>query len=418
MPAIAWSLQRRPLSSLTEWPDNPRCLTTKGMADLKRSIEKFGCCEPLVINTDGMICGGHGRKKTLEAMGVAEVDCYVPERALDKKEFEELNIRLNQNISGEWDFDKLANVFDMAELTDWGFDEAQLVGAFNEITAGNTEDNAIPETPKEPVCNPGDLWVMGGHRLLCGDSTNVQHVERLMAGEKAVLMNTDPPYGISFDNAALGTTRKEYDKIANDELHDKELQSFLESVFSLAAGVVLVPNAAWYLWHAHLTQGFFAAAAAAAAAVILHRQIIWVKPRLILGRGQYQWKHEPCFMGWIKGNQPPDYGLGHGERTQTTVWEIDGVSKSCRDEFDHASPKPVQLFEIPLVKHTKPNEICYEPFAGTGPQFIAAEKTGRRCFGLEIEPKYADVILKRWANFTGKQPVRDDGVKWGEACGG
>jgi DNA modification methylase len=223
-----------------------------------------------------------------------------------------------------------------------------------------------------------------------------------MGNLRAGLMNTDPPYGISFDNAALGPTRKKYTAIANDDKQDGHLQAFLEAVFQVAAGLALKQDAAWYLWHAHLTQGFFAAAAAAAARVILHRQIIWVKPRLVLGRGQYHWKHEPCFMGWVEGHQPPDYGLGAGERTQTTVWQLEGVSQAERDQFDHASPKPVALFRVPIVKHLRSGEVCFEPFAGTGPQFIAAEEHGVRCFGLEITPRYCQVILDRWEAFTGQ----------------
>ena len=188
-------------------------------------------------------------------------------------------------------------------------------------------------------------------------------------------------------------------RVAKDELRDEVLQEFLEKAFG-AAKLALADNSAWYLWHAYLTQGFFAAAAAAAAAeVILHRQIIWVKPVLLLGRGQYHWKHEPCFMGWVQGHQPPDYA----DRTQTTIWEIESVSHSDRKEFNHSTPKPVELFRRPILKHLKAVEICYEPFAGSGPQFIAAEDTGRRCYGLEIEPAYCDVIVKRWQNFTGKE---------------
>ena len=134
---------------------------------------------------------------------------------------------------------------------------------------------------------------------------------------------------------------------------------------------------------------------------MLHRQIIWVKPALLLTRGQYHWKHEPCFMGWVKGHQPPDYGRGNGERDQTTVWEVASVTNSEREEYNHSCPKPVGLFTIPIVKHLKPGEIAYEPFAGSGPQFIAAEQLGRRCYGMECEPRYCDVIVKRWEQFTG-----------------
>jgi DNA modification methylase len=130
---------------------------------------------------------------------------------------------------------------------------------------------------------------------------------------------------------------------------------------------------------------------------------VWVKPVLVFGRGQYHWKHELCFMGWVDGHQPPDYGLGHGERTQTTVWEIASVTQAERKEFNHSTPKPVALFTTPIVKHLKPHELAYEPFAGTGPQIIAAEQTERACRAIEIEPQYVQVALDRWAAFTGQR---------------
>ncbi len=250
----------------------------------------------------------------------------------------------------------------------------------------------------------GTLILKSRHRLLCGDSTKAEDVGRLMAGEKAGLMNTDPPYGVAYTNDDRPNPGVAKPRVANDELADEKLQQFLESVFKAACSIALIDKAAWYLWHAHLTQGYFAAAAAAAN-VVLHRQIIWVKPVLLLGRGQYHWKHEPCFMGWVKGQQPPDYGLGNGERTQTTVWEIGTVSQAERKEFNHSTPKPVGLFTIPIVKHLKPGEICYEPFAGSGPQFIAAEQLGRRCFGMELSPAYCDVIVSRWERLSGKKAV-------------
>jgi len=271
-------------------------------------------------------------------------------------------------------------------------------------------EDEIPEPPADPITKPGDLWVLGEHRLLCGDSTKAEDVARLMNGERAQLMNTDPPYGVSYANDDRPNPGVAKPRVANDSLTDEQLQAFLESCFRAALEHALLPDAAWYMWHAHLTQGYFAAAAAAAN-VVLHRQIIWVKPVLLLGRGQYHWKHEPCFMGWVKGNQPPDYGEGKGERTQTTVWEIGTVTQAERKEFNHATPKPVKLFEIPIVKHTKKSEIVYEPFSGSGPQVIAAEQLGRKCYGMEISPQYCDVIVKRWETLTGKKAEL-------EACNG
>ena len=146
--------------------------------------------------------------------------------------------------------------------------------------------------------------------------------------------------------------------------------------------------------------------AAAAAGVALHRQIVWVKPVLLLGRGQYHWKHEPCFFGWVEGKQPSDYGRGGGERDQTTVWEVDGISQAERKTLNHSTPKPVGLFTVPIVKHLRRNEVCFEPFCGSGPQLIAAEQCNVSCRAIEIEPAYVQVAIDRWEQFTGSKAVK------------
>jgi DNA modification methylase len=266
----------------------------------------------------------------------------------------------------------------------------------------------------------GQLWEFGEHRLLCGDCRDTASVELLMQGELAGLMNTDPPYGISYRNDERphpggdkhypSNPRVAKPTILNDNLEGKELQEFLEQCFRAAADIALCKDAAWYMWHAMLLQGYFAAAAAVAAGLIIHRQIIWVKPVLLLGRGHYHWKHELCFMGWVQGHEPPDYGRGAGERDQHTVWEVDSVTHAEREEFGLPTPKPVELFSVPIIKHLKRGEVCYEPFAGTGPQFVAAERYGVKCYGMDLDPACVAVTLERLSQM-GLTPKLCNGIK-------
>ncbi len=400
-------------------PKNPRRITDQAAAGLSVSLSEFGDLSGIVFNerTQQLVCGHQRIDQIRKRWGELPIEGDV----IRSPEGHEFRVRLvdwpiakqraanvaanSQRIAGEFTDGLDVILSEIKSDTPELYDSLLFAELQHAVATPAIAEDDVPEPPKKPITKPGDLWLLGEHRLLCGDSTKSDQVERLFKKERAGLMNTDPPYGINFDNASLGPSRKDYAKIENDDLCDAKLQAFLESVFRVTTAHALNQNAAWYLWHAHLTQGYFAAAAAAAN-VVLHRQIIWVKNRLILGRGHYHWKHEPCFMGWVKGSQPPDYGAGNGERTQTTVWEIAGLGTKDRAEFDHASPKPVQLFAIPIVKHLKPGEICFEPFSGSGPQFIAAQQLGRRCFGIEIEPKYCDVIVKRWETLTGEKAKR------------
>jgi len=314
-----------------------------------------------------------------------------------------------------------------ATLAEWepeviaGLEPGDLEGIFNEdeladiLGEGEAEEDdfdaekhlASIEVPK---AKRGELYLLGEHRLLCGDSTSAEDVARLMNGERGVLMNTDPPYGIDYVALKKGMPGFKFsNKVANADIENDDkttgaaLQEFLEAAIRTAVPH-LADDCAFYLWHPMLTQGtFFAAAAAAAAAdILIHRQIIWVKPNFVLTRsGMYHWKHELCFFGWRRGNQPPWYG----EKNQTSVWELG------RDDGNaHPTQKPVALFAPPIHNHTKSGEIVYEPFAGSGSQIIAAEQTGRRCYAMEIEPKYIDVIVERWQQLTGKTAILANGA--------
>lgn len=262
---------------------------------------------------------------------------------------------------------------------------------------GLTDPDSIPENVKEVRVKRGEIWILGEHRLMCGDSTSPDDVRTLMAGQKASLWSSDPPYGINHVEVSQEKGQsKGYKKIANDHLQDEALKKFIFNSIDVSLPY-MNDNFAFYMWHAMKMQAYFsqaAAAAAAAAGILFHRQIIWVKPQFVFGRGHYHWRHELCLMGWKQGSEPPFYG----ERNQSTVWEV-------AREMDkiHPTQKPVELFAIPIRNHLKTNEIVYEPFSGSGSNFIAAEQCGVRCFGMELEPHYCQVIIDRWEAFTGKK---------------
>lgn len=392
-----WSVER-----LKPYLRNPRN-NDSAVDRMVASIKQFGFAVPILARVSGEIVDGHLRMKAALKIPMAEVP-VIPCDGWTEVQVRAFRLMVNRSVTwAEWDTPALAVEF--GELKALNFDLSMTGFSLPEIerylpNIGEGEDDA-PEPPVEPVTKLGDLWVMGEHRLLCGDATKAMDVQSLMGGDAAGLMNTDPPYGVRYDSAELHpSSRVSYAPIEGDQQQGAELQAFLEKAFTQALQAVS-SNAAWYCWHAALTEGVFAGAAAGAAGVILHRQIIWVKPHLVFGRGQYHWKHEVCFMGWVKGNPPPDYS----NHTDTTVWEVQGVQIGARREFGHSTPKPVELFRRPILKHLQTGEIAYDPFAGSGPQFIAAELTERRCFGLEIDPRYCDVIVNRWEKLTGKRAV-------------
>lgn len=387
----------RPIAWFKPYEHNPR-KNDKAVDRIRASIREFGFAVPILARSDGEVIDGHLRLKGAIAENLAELPVILCD-GWTPAQVKAFRLMVNRSVTwADWDLDALALEF--ADIKGLDFDLSMTGFDTREIDAlllkPDAAEDDLPPVPDAPVTRFGDLWLLGTHRLLCGDATRLDHVHRIMNGERAGLISTDPPYGIDYDSAKLHDHGVSFAKISNDQKKDEVLQAFLETAFTVALEAIR-PNAVWYVWHAMLTQAFFAAAAA--AAVILHRQIIWVKPVLVFGRGQYHWKHELCFMGWIKGHEPPNL-TGHSD---TTVWEIDGVKMGDRKDFKHSTPKPVELFRRPILKHLNRNEIAYEPFAGSGPQFIAAEMTERRCFGLELEPAYCDVIVTRWQNLTGKE---------------
>lgn len=393
------NLEHLPIATLLPYARNSRTHSPEQIAQIAASIREFGFTNPVLIDADNGIIAGHGRVMAAQSLGLAEVPC-IRLGHLTETQKRAYVIADNQlALNAGWDMDTLraelealqAEAFDLPLL---GFDDETMAELLAEPPgAGNTDPESTPPLQADAISRIGDVWIMGGHRIMCGDSTDAGSVALLMNGARAALMQTDPPYGIAYNSADLHVNGSNHAPIENDDILDGEkLQSFLEAVIR-AALPSLQEDAAFYLWHPMLTQGTFFAAAAAAD-ILIHRQIIWAKPSMVFGRGDYHWQHELCFYGWRRGNRPPF----HGPRNQTTLWQVGRETSK-----DHPTAKPVALWVPPINNHTKPGGLMYEPFSGSGSQIIAAESTGRRCYAMELSPRYVDVAVRRWQDHTGKQ---------------
>ena len=398
------------LSTLIPDGKNANRGSERGNQMIEDSLREYGAGRSILLDKHGRIIAGNKTAENAGAIGMEDVLVVQSDGTrlvavqrtdldLDDPHTRQLAIADNRSgqVSLDWDVDALKGlVEDGVDLAPfWTADE--LAAMWPQTMDLLTDEDDVPPVPVEPVSKLGDIYVLGNHRLMCGDSTVLADVERLMGGQKAALFATDPPYGVAYGDET-GDEASKFGKIANDENNGPKLQSFLEDAFT-AWLPFLNPDAAWYLWHAQMTQGFFAAAAAAAA-VLIHRQIIWVKPSLVMGHGDYHWKHELCFYGWVKGNR----ARWLGDRKQTTVWEI-----GRENDHIHPTQKPVEIFTRPMEFHTLRGEIVAEPFSGSGSQIIAAEKMGRKCYAMELDPRYVDVAVTRWEQATGKKAVLSAG---------
>ena len=426
-------IERIPLARIDPAPYNPRRDLQPGDAEytkLERSIDEFGLVEPLVWNArSGRLVGGHQRLKVLVARGESAVEVSVVDLPPDKEKA--LNLALNK-VSGAWDEARLAALLDgLTKLPDFdmaltGFDPPEVEDLLIDhgLRPAEAEDfdvNAeLARIGAEPVTQAGDLIELGGHRLLCGDCTDPAQVRRLVesgGGRLAVLFATDPPYLVGYDGTnhpvskrkrrerqrkRLADGNKDWSGTYGVSWDDADEQSELYARFVAAAvAEAVAPDAAWYCWHASRRQAALERVWADHGAFV-HSQIVWVKNIPVLTRSWYAWQHEPCFMGWVKGSKPPR----RSREVLPTVWRFDTLATGPARP-DHPTPKPVELFEIPMRQHTQEGDLCYEPFAGSGTQVIAAERLKRRCLAMEISPVYCDLIVRRWIHFVG--PGRADG---------
>lgn len=373
---------------------NPRGLTEKEEGDLQKSLDTFGMVEPIVVNTykgrENIIIGGHQRYYMEKKTGHETIPCVQVSLPLEKEQ--ELNLRLNKN-NGHWEWDMLAN-FKEDLLAQVGFSADELSDVFKKNMKEAQEDEAPPADESKPaISKPGVVYQIGRHRLLCGDATKVEDIETLMAGAKADMIFTDPPYNVDY----TGKT-KESLKIKNDKFADEDFFTFLLKSFQNMA-IAVDGGAPIYVCHAD-SEGLNFRRAFIEAGFLMKQVLVWAKNSLVMGRQDYQWKHEPILYGWRDGGTHKWYG----GRAETTLWEIDRPSRSS----EHPTMKPIALIAKALKNSSKEDDIVLDVFGGSGSTLIACEQFDRTCYMVELDPKYCDVIRKRYANF------KEQGDKWEE----
>ena len=387
------TLETIQIDALIPYARNSRTHSDAQVAQIAASIKEFGFTNPVLIDGGGGIIAGHGRVLAARKLGLSEVPCIRLEHLTDaqKRAYVIADNRLALN-SG-WDTEMLKVEF--ADLQDLGFD-LELTGFdLDEIkellapvgTEGLTDPDDAPPLPENPRTRPGDIWVMGKHRLLCGDSTSVSDLEKLTEGQLVDMWLTDPPYNVAYEG---GT--KEKLTIKNDEMGDDQFRQFLRDAYT-AADMVMKPGAVFYIWHAD-SEGYNFRGAARDAGWKVRQCLIWKKSSMVMGRQDYHWKHEPCLYGWKEGASH----LWAADRKQTTILEFEKPTRNG----EHPTMKPVALFEYQLLNNTKGGDQVLDSFGGSGTTLIAAEKNGRVARIMELDPKYCDVIVRRWQDFTGK----------------
>lgn len=401
------AIRRVPIASLHLDPANARAHPERNLESIVGSLKRFGQAEPLVVQKGtSRVVGGNGRLVAMTKLGWTE--CDVVELEISDVEAASLGLALNRTSDlAEWDEPALAKILkflrDEDALVGVGFDAPEiddLIAALDFGTPGIVEDPG-PDPPSAlAVARRGDTWLLGSHRLMCGDSTNAEEMARLVGKDKIALLSTDSPYCVNYtgndrpihDGKPSG---KDWSNVYR-EVDIADLGQFLDGTFSACLPHV-VAHAPVYLWHAHVQQPTVAAAFERHG-LLLHQVIVWVKPCATFGHSYFRWRHEPCAFGWRQGSKPE-----HGVAQLDTVWECDWDGKSRPIDLGHPTSKPTRLFEIPIELHTKPGQVVLEPFSGSGSQLIAAEKLGRQCRAMEITPAFVDVAIKRWQKATGNE---------------
>jgi site-specific DNA-methyltransferase (adenine-specific) len=384
-------VETRPISDIKPYPNNPR-QNDDAVEAVARSIGEFGFRQPIVVDTDLVVICGHTRLKAAQRLGLTEVPIVI---ATDLSPEQIKAYRLADNKTAElarWDYDLLP--IEWGDLRDGGFDLSLLGFDPDElaklldpgIEEGLTDPDEAPPVPEEAITQPGDIWQLGEHRLICGDSCEPETYGQLLGEERVDLLLTDPPYNVAYQG---GTD--EALTIANDDMDTASYRQFLVDALGCAAAV-LQPGAGFYVWHAD-TYGGIVRAACETVELPVRQCLIWKKNALVLGRQDYQWIHEPCLYGW----KPGAAHRWMGDRAQTTVLEHDKPKRNG----EHPTMKPVELITKLVQNSSGVEDLVLDPFGGSGSTLIACQRTGRRARLVELDPKYCDVIVRRWEAFAG-----------------
>ena len=383
---------------LIPYANNSRVHSDEQVNQIAASIKEFGFLNPIIIDGDNGIIAGHGRIMAANKLGIKELPC-VDASHLSPAQKKAYIIADNKiALNSDWDNELLRIELEGLQELDFdlsltGFNEDELGDLLNVELLPEYEEDAdgeVIEPPAEPKTKEGDVWILGKHRLMCGDSTSIDALEKLCNEQLVDMWLTDPPYNVAYE----GKT-KDALTIKNDSMGDDDFRQFLRDCY-VAADAVMKPGAAFYIWHAD-SEGYNFRGAARDANWKVRQCLIWKKSTLVMGRQDYHWKHEPCLYGWKDG-------AGHlwaSDRKQTTILEFDKPSRNG----EHPTMKPVDLFEYCLMNNTKGGDIVLDSFGGSGTTMIACERAGRTGYLMELDPKYCDVIINRWQTLTGKDAV-------------
>jgi len=412
----------RLISDLAPYAKNARTHSPEQVEQLAASIREFGFTNPILVTPEGMIVAGHGRLEAAKLAGLEKVPTLTVGADWTPDQIRGYVLADNKlALNAGWDEALLAE--ELGELSDAGFNmgtigfsQSELASIMSGVAGGLTDPDETPPIPVEPVSELGDVWILGNHRIICGDSTDADVARKLMGGVRPHLMVTDPPYGVKYDaswrqKAGVASPGAAVGKVLNDDRADWR------------EAWALFPGSVAYIWHAGTFAGDVAASLIATKFKI-RAQIVWVKTRHVLSRGDYHHQHEPCFYGVREGEDEnwhfvPEHEIatyavkqgqvGHyvGGRKQSTVWNIEHI----KSDTGHSTQKPVECMKRPIENNSQAGDAVYEPFSGSGTTIIAGEMSGRRIYAIELNPAYVDVAVERWQNFTGKRATLESSGK-------